>query len=326
MVAPEGLHSVLDAVRGLPNYRELWLWEHLHIGQPTLLEERALQDDPLGSRWNVRRTNAANPCGNLVLYRTELNHQRSYQDTSDMLRDRRDARSRPCDVTVWIGAGDFRDAQVQLQLLKLSQRMSSVLLAYHRKGKPGRFGQHTIGTTSLGGWREKILLLQANVHTPLDMLPVTTGRSICESLDDSYHLHRRSHPWTIVEGDLSRGSEPSNAVQPTIDIAQHGRRGRRCPTSETTLHVETPEPKAELPPKPQAELPPEPQAELPHEPQAELPHEPQAELPLEPQAELPPEPQAELPPEPQAELPPEPQAELPLEPQAESCHLSLSLS
>ncbi|KAG9451405.1 hypothetical protein H6P81_011370 [Aristolochia fimbriata] len=50
-----------------------------HIGRPTLLEERAPQDGPLGSRWNVRRTNATNPCGNLVLYRTKLNHQRNYQ-------------------------------------------------------------------------------------------------------------------------------------------------------------------------------------------------------------------------------------------------------
>ncbi|KAG9458854.1 hypothetical protein H6P81_003362 [Aristolochia fimbriata] len=57
----------------------LWAWERLHIGRPTLLEGRALQDGPLGSRWNVRRTNATNPCGNLVLYRTELNHQRNYQ-------------------------------------------------------------------------------------------------------------------------------------------------------------------------------------------------------------------------------------------------------
>ncbi|KAG9458880.1 hypothetical protein H6P81_003388 [Aristolochia fimbriata] len=37
------------------------------------------QDDPLGSRWNVRRTNATNHCGNLVLYRIELNHQQNYQ-------------------------------------------------------------------------------------------------------------------------------------------------------------------------------------------------------------------------------------------------------
>ncbi|KAG9439721.1 hypothetical protein H6P81_019886 [Aristolochia fimbriata] len=54
-------------------------WERLHIGRPTLLEEWALQDDPLGSRWNVRRTNATNPCGNPVLYITEFDHHRSYQ-------------------------------------------------------------------------------------------------------------------------------------------------------------------------------------------------------------------------------------------------------
>ncbi|KAG9444513.1 hypothetical protein H6P81_015853 [Aristolochia fimbriata] len=58
---------------------ELWAWERLHTGRPTLLEEPALQGGPLGSRWNVRRTNATNPGGNLVLYRTELDHQWSYQ-------------------------------------------------------------------------------------------------------------------------------------------------------------------------------------------------------------------------------------------------------
>ncbi|KAG9458829.1 hypothetical protein H6P81_003337 [Aristolochia fimbriata] len=61
----------------MPN--ELWAWERLHIGRPTLLEERTLQDGPPGSRRNVRRTNATNPCGNHVLYRTELNHQWNYQ-------------------------------------------------------------------------------------------------------------------------------------------------------------------------------------------------------------------------------------------------------
>ncbi|KAG9450545.1 hypothetical protein H6P81_010510 [Aristolochia fimbriata] len=37
-------------------------------------------------QWNVRRTNATNPGGNLVLYRTELDHQRSYQPYQDFLQ------------------------------------------------------------------------------------------------------------------------------------------------------------------------------------------------------------------------------------------------
>ncbi|KAG9442219.1 hypothetical protein H6P81_018073 [Aristolochia fimbriata] len=45
----------------------------------TFQEEQALQDGPLGSRWNVRWMNATNPCGNLVLYRAKLNHQRNYK-------------------------------------------------------------------------------------------------------------------------------------------------------------------------------------------------------------------------------------------------------
>ncbi|KAG9458372.1 hypothetical protein H6P81_002880 [Aristolochia fimbriata] len=71
----------LDTIQDFETARELWVWERLHIGHPTLLEEQALQDDPLSSRWNDRRINAINCCGNLVLYRTELNHQRSYQVT-----------------------------------------------------------------------------------------------------------------------------------------------------------------------------------------------------------------------------------------------------
>ncbi|KAG9440013.1 hypothetical protein H6P81_020178 [Aristolochia fimbriata] len=62
-------------------FMQLWAWERLHIGRPTLLQEPELQGGPLGSRWNVQRTNATNPGGNLVLYRTELDHQQSYQVT-----------------------------------------------------------------------------------------------------------------------------------------------------------------------------------------------------------------------------------------------------
>ncbi|KAG9446760.1 hypothetical protein H6P81_012888 [Aristolochia fimbriata] len=66
-------------IAGCLTLMQLWAWERLHTGRPTLLEEPELQGGPLGSRWNVRRTNATNPDGNLVLYRTELDHQRSYQ-------------------------------------------------------------------------------------------------------------------------------------------------------------------------------------------------------------------------------------------------------
>ncbi|KAG9442052.1 hypothetical protein H6P81_017906 [Aristolochia fimbriata] len=66
-------------IAGCLTLMQLWAWECLHTGRSTLLEEPELQSGPLGSRWNVRRTNATNPGGNLVLYRTELDHQRSYQ-------------------------------------------------------------------------------------------------------------------------------------------------------------------------------------------------------------------------------------------------------
>ncbi|KAG9450276.1 hypothetical protein H6P81_010241 [Aristolochia fimbriata] len=67
-------------IAGCLTLMQLWAWERLHTGRPTLLEEPTLQGGPLDSRWNVRRTNATNPGRNLVLYRTELDHQRSYQE------------------------------------------------------------------------------------------------------------------------------------------------------------------------------------------------------------------------------------------------------
>ncbi|KAG9444778.1 hypothetical protein H6P81_016118 [Aristolochia fimbriata] len=66
-------------IAGCLTLMQLWAWERLYTGRPTLLEEPEVQGGPLGSRWNVRRTNATNPGGNLVLYKTELDHQRSYQ-------------------------------------------------------------------------------------------------------------------------------------------------------------------------------------------------------------------------------------------------------
>ncbi|KAG9453192.1 hypothetical protein H6P81_006096 [Aristolochia fimbriata] len=55
--------SEVVGIGGCFTLLQLWAWECLHIGRPTLLEERALQDGPLGFRWNVQRTNATNPCG-----------------------------------------------------------------------------------------------------------------------------------------------------------------------------------------------------------------------------------------------------------------------
>ncbi|KAG9458400.1 hypothetical protein H6P81_002908 [Aristolochia fimbriata] len=46
----------------------------VHMAYLTLFE-----DFEAARRWNVRRTNATNPGGNLVLYRTELDHLRSFQ-------------------------------------------------------------------------------------------------------------------------------------------------------------------------------------------------------------------------------------------------------
>ncbi|KAG9450291.1 hypothetical protein H6P81_010256 [Aristolochia fimbriata] len=73
--------TIVVGISGCLTLMQLWTWECLHTGRPTLLEEPALQGGPLGSRWNVRRTNATNPGGNLVLYRTELDRQRSYQQS-----------------------------------------------------------------------------------------------------------------------------------------------------------------------------------------------------------------------------------------------------
>ncbi|KAG9452146.1 hypothetical protein H6P81_005050 [Aristolochia fimbriata] len=66
-------------IAGCLTLMQLWAWERLHTGRSTLLQEPELQGGPLGSRWNVRRTNATNPGGNLVLYRSELDHRWSYR-------------------------------------------------------------------------------------------------------------------------------------------------------------------------------------------------------------------------------------------------------
>ncbi|KAG9441681.1 hypothetical protein H6P81_017535 [Aristolochia fimbriata] len=144
----------------------------------------------------------------------------------------------------------------------LPWRMSSILLAYPEKGEPGRIVQHTIVTTSLGGRRERILLLQ--VATPLDILLVSTCRSICRFIsppptETTIVYHARVY----TEETLSRAEIEHNT--------QEGRRARHRTTSETTLRVED---LAELPvileptvselqpvqtPKPKPELPLEPQ-------------------------------------------------------------------
>ncbi|KAG9447242.1 hypothetical protein H6P81_013370 [Aristolochia fimbriata] len=72
-------HTGVIGIAGCLTLMQLWAWERLHTGRPTLLQELELQGGPLGSRWNVRRTNATNLGGNLLLYRTELDHQLSYQ-------------------------------------------------------------------------------------------------------------------------------------------------------------------------------------------------------------------------------------------------------
>ncbi|KAG9444900.1 hypothetical protein H6P81_016240 [Aristolochia fimbriata] len=88
--SPRGSHDVLDAVRGLPDYREVQLGVGRHLPSSiensrrrVALEWSALLDFSHFYRWNVRRTNADNPCGKLVLYKIEMNHQRSYQAQED---------------------------------------------------------------------------------------------------------------------------------------------------------------------------------------------------------------------------------------------------
>ncbi|KAG9447274.1 hypothetical protein H6P81_013402 [Aristolochia fimbriata] len=166
-------------------------------------------------------------------------------------------------------------------------RMSSMLLAYPKKAGLGRIERHTTVITSLGGRRERSLLLQAAVYTPLDMLPNVVERvhrreAMDPSLADPYMmeighycqsiLHNLSLlEGTIIRGEMSHGGEPSHVVEPTRDRAQRERRARRRPTSETTLRVEdsdelqvvseptvpdlppvqTPEHEPEQPPKPE---------------------------------------------------------------------------
>ncbi|KAG9444810.1 hypothetical protein H6P81_016150 [Aristolochia fimbriata] len=185
---------------------------------------------PLGSRWNIRRTNATNPCGNLVLYRTELNHQRSYQVTplEDVQR-----------VTRISHKGRVREDWAKYHhdyIARWEARAKSVVTgswAHTPKHAPSEYMT----------W---YLLVNRRFVSPP---PIEPAMSILHSLP--------LLEGAIVDGDVSNAGEPSHMVEPTRDRAPRGRRARRWPTFETTTHVEDSDEVPAVPEPTVPDLPPE---------------------------------------------------------------------
>ncbi|KAG9459290.1 hypothetical protein H6P81_003798 [Aristolochia fimbriata] len=218
-------------------FLDLWAWERLHIGRLTLLKERALQDDPLGSKY----TNATNPCGNLVLYRTELNHQRNYQvtpaeDVEHVTRISRKGR-----------AGEDWATNHRDYIARWEARAESVVTgsrAHTPRHAPSEYMTWYLSVTRrfvsppptepamLGRVRnvvERVDCREAMDPSSADPYLMEIGH-YCQSVLHNLPLLEG----TIVGGEMSHAGEPSHVVEPTKDRAPRGRRARRRPTSETT--------------------------------------------------------------------------------------------
>ncbi|KAG9450574.1 hypothetical protein H6P81_010539 [Aristolochia fimbriata] len=229
-------------IAGCLTLMQLWAWERLHTGRPTLLEEPELQGGPLGSRWNVRRTNATNPGGNLVLYRTELDHQRSYQvtppeDVEHVTRISRKGR-----------AGEDWALYHRDYIARWEAREESVVMgsrAHTPRHAPSDYMRWYLGATRRfiappptepamvyhpRGYTEEAL---PYTHHPRPTLAGDWTRS-CRSVLHSLPLLEGAH----VGGDVSHAGEPSLVVEPARERAPRQRRARRRPTAQTTTRVE----------------------------------------------------------------------------------------
>ncbi|KAG9449362.1 hypothetical protein H6P81_009327 [Aristolochia fimbriata] len=264
--------------------------------RPTLLEERALQDGPLGSRWNIRRTNATNPGRNLVLYRTELNHQRSYQVTppeevehvtriswkgragEDWATYEHDyvARWEAKAESVVTGSrahtprhapSDYMTWYLSVTRRFVSPPPTKPAMVYHPRG--------CTEEALLGCVRnvvERVNRREALYPSSTDPYLMEIGH-YCQSVLDSLSLLEGA----IVDRDVPHAGELSHVVEPTRDRAPRGRRVRRRPTSETTTRVEDSDEVpsvsksivSDLPPK----QTPEPEPDQPVSPVATLPSE-----------------------------------------------------
>ncbi|KAG9453155.1 hypothetical protein H6P81_006059 [Aristolochia fimbriata] len=197
----------------------LWEWECLHTGRPTLLEEPALQGGPLGSRWNVRWTNATNPSGNLVLYKTELDHQRSYQVKWQSYLDFMQHLPAICveGRRIWLS----RTPLICFEIVELHVPDRVML----------QFGLGQLGCV----WNvvERVNHSEALYPSSADPYLMDIGH-YCQSVLHCLPLLEGA----IVGGDVSHVGEPSHVVEPARDRAPRGRRARRRPTAETKTRVE----------------------------------------------------------------------------------------
>ncbi|KAG9453176.1 hypothetical protein H6P81_006080 [Aristolochia fimbriata] len=247
-------------IAGCLTLMQLWAWERLHTGHPTLLEEPALQGGPLGSRWNVRRTNATNPGGNLVLYRTELDHQWSYQVKWQLYLDFMQRLPAICveGRRIWLS----RIPLICFEIVELHVPDRVML----------QFGLEQLGcvrnVVELVNHREALDPLSADPYL------MEIGH-YCQSVLHSLPLLEGA----IVGGDVSHAGEPSHVVEPARDRAPRSRRARRRPTAETTTRVEDSDEVPAVPEPTVPDLPPEqtpdPEPDQPLEPPQEQPQEPE---------------------------------------------------
>ncbi|KAG9458281.1 hypothetical protein H6P81_002789 [Aristolochia fimbriata] len=200
--------------------------------------------------WNVRRTNATNPCGNLILYMIELNHQRNYQvtpleDVEHVTRISRKGRAgedwaayhrdyivrwqaRAETVVTGSRAHTPRHAPSEYMTWYFSVTRQFVsppptepAMVYHARGYT-KEALYTFFVSELGLVRNVVEHVQCGeAMDPLlaDPYMVEIGH-YCQSILHSLPLLEGM----IVGGDLSRG-----------------RRARRWSISETTLRVEDPD-------------------------------------------------------------------------------------
>ncbi|KAG9440447.1 hypothetical protein H6P81_020612 [Aristolochia fimbriata] len=276
--------------------------ERLHIGRTTLLEEPALQGGPLGSRWNVRRTNATNPSGNLVLYKKELDHQRSYQVKWQSYLDFMQCLPAICieGRRIWLSRIPLIcfeivelhvPDRVMLQFGLDQARGESVVRgsrAHTPRHAPSDYMRWYLGVTRRfisppptelamvyhpRGYTEEALRVnyrEALGPSSADSYLMEIGH-YCQSVLHSLPLLEGA----IVGGDVSHASETSHVVEPARDRAPQRRRARHWPTAETTTRVEDSD-----------EVPAVPEPTVPDLPPEQTP-DPEPDQPLEPPQEQP---------------------------------------
>ncbi|KAG9458885.1 hypothetical protein H6P81_003393 [Aristolochia fimbriata] len=172
------------------------------------------------------RTNATNPGGNLVLYRTELDHQPSYQvtppeDVEHVTRISRKGRGGE-DWTLY-----HRD-----YIARWEARAEYVITgsrAHTPRHAPSDYMRCWVVN---GTWLSASTIGQPYTHHPQTHIgwrldKIVTGPCSLPLLEGA-----------IVGGDESHASEPSYVGEPARERAPRQRRARRRPTAQMTTRVE----------------------------------------------------------------------------------------